>query len=430
MTVTLPHSGRALTTSDEEALTHALDRAWTLPSADDLAVLRELFPTVLDQEHGAGFADVGRDIHDGRTAQVIFSLGGVRLRMIDAARAEKLHERHVHRRIKLSATDAVFLNEDGSYPDWYARPAGTGVITRWSAKSRARMVETMASLDYRPLHDLHRQMGWTPGMVTFTYPGDWETVAGKGSDVKRHMHAFRERFHRQFGVPFVGVWKLEFQRRGAPHVHTFTAVPPIAPGAARRGRVCQIHYCGDCWCETFEAWACRTWADVVAHPDPVHRARHERAGVGVDFHACDTMTDARRLAVYFAGHSAKTTDGKEYQHVVPAAWQKPGTGPGRFWGYWGLSRPLVIATVTVQQWIRLRRVLRSVLRARDGLTAFQRHRWDLLGRGITRATATADAVRLGRRRTRRTLGYGGSMTGGFVLVNDAIRLGLDLASLA
>jgi len=109
-------------------------------------------------------------------------------------------------------------------------------------------------LDYTPLVE----SGRVPAMVTLTYPGDWECVAPDGTSVKRHMVLWRKRFQREWGEPARYIWKLEFQRRGAPHIHLWMA-PPQSPG--RTGR-------------TFWNWLSQEWADIVAHPDPEQRARH------------------------------------------------------------------------------------------------------------------------------------------------------------
>lgn len=71
-------------------------------------------------------------------------------------------------------------------------------------------------------------------MITLTYPGGWEVVAPDGASVKRHMVLWRNRFQREYGEPGRCIWKLEFQRRGAPHIHQWMA-PPMSPGRSGRG---------------------------------------------------------------------------------------------------------------------------------------------------------------------------------------------------
>ena len=82
--------------------------------------------------------------------------------------------------------------------------------------------------------------------------------------------------------------------------------------------------------------ALAAWAEVVDHPDPEQRRRHERAGTALDYAEGLRATDPRRVAAYFTKHGLMAA--KEYQHHVPDEWSEPGTGPGRFWGVWTLQR--------------------------------------------------------------------------------------------
>lgn len=191
-------------------------------------------------------------------------------------------------------------------------------IAHWSRKSRARMTARLATLDYSA-------MPWDaqhpPAMLTLTYPGDWLRVAPNGKVAKEQLKAFRRRYRSTFGVPLVGLWKMEFQKRGAPHFHILCVPPQVS--LAKGG--------------SFAAWASTAWADTVAAPEPKERAQHLRAGTGLDYKKGLHADDARRVAMYFSKHS--WAGGKDYQHEVPAAWLDAGS-VGRFWGYWGL-RPMV-----------------------------------------------------------------------------------------
>lgn len=181
-------------------------------------------------------------------------------------------------------------------------------ITGWSAKSRSRMIRVFAELDYAPLMSGEA----LPAMITLTYPGDWLTVAPSADVVKRvHFKAFTKRWKRNWGQPLRCVWKLEFQRRGAPHLHLFT-VPPGGHVSSRLKGWTGME---------FAPWLSRTWADVVAHPDREQRRRHELAGTAIDYADALTARDPKRLAMYFAKHSAPSLmSSKEYQHRVPREW--------------------------------------------------------------------------------------------------------------
>jgi hypothetical protein len=166
--------------------------------------------------------------------------GVVRLSWTNPVRAEKAAERAVHRhqrdvddaKLKIRSdldssgdhSDRAVVSSTRRSPTDTDRCGSGGVITEWSRKSRSAMCRTFAELDYSPLVE----SGRVPAMVTLTYPGDWEAVAPDGASVKRHMVLWRKRFQREYNEPVRYIWKLEFQRRGAPHIHLWMA-PPMSP---------------------------------------------------------------------------------------------------------------------------------------------------------------------------------------------------------
>ena len=240
-----------------------------------------------------------------------------------------------------------------------------GDIRGWSRKSRARMIATLSELDLAPLY----MSGDFPAMVTLTYPGDWKTVAPDGAAVKRHFKAFFKRYRRSWGEDLRCIWKLEFQYRGAPHLHLLM-VPPAGRAGEDRRRDFELRRLaaeenpslprprwrgavGDG--EKFKTWLSLTWADLVAHPDPGERAAHERAGTAVDFAEGARARDPRGAAVYFAKHGVYAE--KEYQNDPPELWTKSDTGVGRIWGYRGLSKALGGATITPDESLFFGRIL-------------------------------------------------------------------------
>ena len=278
------------------------------------------------------------------------------------------------------------------------------VITEWSRKSRSSMCRTFAELDYSPLVE----SGRVPAMVTLTYPGDWEVVAPDGASVKRHMVLWRKRFQREYGEPASYIWKLEFQRRGAPHIHLWMA-PPISPG--RSGRA-------------FAQWLSETWAQVVDHPDAEQKARHRLAGTAIDVRNGLKACDPKRLAIYFTKHSSPNLDGdKEYQHIVPELWRGPGRGPGRFWGVYGLKKALTAVEVPQDAYIAARRIVRRWSRSQavygDSGSRFPTSVVPRTAtRLVTRIIRGTGVVAHRRVRRRRTLCNQGGLAGGYALVND------------
>ena len=223
-----------------------------------------------------------------------------------------------------------------------------GVITEWSRKSRSAMCRTFAELDYNPLVE----SGRVPAMVTLTYPRDWEIVAPDGVSVKRHMVLWRKRFQREYGEPARYIWKLEFQRRGAPHIHLWMA-PPISPGRSGWG---------------FAQWLSNAWAQIVDHPDVEQKSRHLLAGTAVDVRNGLKACDPKRLAIYFTKHSSPNLHGdKEYQHIVPELWRQPGRGPGRFWGVYGLKKAIAIVEVAQDAYLLARRIFAAMVTQSGGV---------------------------------------------------------------
>ncbi|WP_141214019.1 rolling circle replication-associated protein [Mycobacterium marinum] len=355
--------------------------------------------------------------------------GVVRLGWTNPVRAEKAAERAVghHQRdvedAKLQIRDDFTRtggNDDQAVVSSTRRSAtGTdqrytgGVITEWSRKSRSAMCRTFAELDYSPLVEFGR----VPAMVTLTYPGDWEVVAPDGASVKRHMTLWRKRFQREYGELARYIWKLEFQRRGAPHIHLWLA-PPISPGRSGRG---------------FAQWLSETWAQIVDHPDAEQKARHRLAGTAIDVRNGLKACDPKRLAIYFTKHSSPNLHGdKEYQHVVPDLWRQPGRGPGRFWGVYGLKKAIAVVNVALDAYIAARRIVRRWSRSQavygDSASRFPtavvpRTVIRLVPR-VNRGTSMIEGRRL---RRRRALCNQGGLAGGYVLVNDGPKFAQQLS---
>lgn len=266
-------------------------------------------------------------------------------------------------------------------------------ITQWSAKSRARMVARLATLDYGPLYAADR----APAMVTLTLPGCWEQLAPTGKHFKAAIKRWKTAYARRFGAPVIGIWKLEFQGRGAPHLHLLLT-PPGGSG--------------------FAEWLSHAWRQAAWHGVEVTEElradwdRHLLAGTGVDYREGTRMTDPKRMAIYFAKHSAPGgASSKEYQHRVPEPWQVPGAGPGRFWGVWGLEPVEATVEVSPDDAIMTARILRRHSRA-QGLrrqVRVWRPRYDEVtgeAKGSPWRTSTVRAVRM-------------TGTRGFVCLNDA-----------
>lgn len=341
----------------------------------------------------------------------------------DVARRERTAERAQETARKHADEMARYLLEHGQLPE---DPEPERVVTEWSRKSRARMTRRLAELDYGPL----LRMGLRLPMTTLTYPGDWLAVAPTGKAVKRHLDQFRKRFERAWGFAYVGIWKLEFQRRGAPHLHLWGPEPEGTAGELRRLTATRYRPAvGDGL--PYREWLSAVWADIVDHPDPEQRRRHRLAGTAVDFREGERMRDPRRLAVYFTKHGSFSA--KEYQHQVPEAWSEPGAGPGRFWGYWGLDpatagvelhpEAAVWAGRILRRYARAQRVTqqRTVRRVRGGVPVPVDQVVGLAGAQLVTAPERVRYRKVRRRVVRLATGRG------FLCVNDGPSLAADLA---
>ena len=59
-----------------------------------------------------------------------------------------------------------------------------------------------------------------------------ESYPEDGKQVKAHLHAFITYLKRKFGNDTYYLWCLEFQKRGAPHVHFFSSLEPASETGA------------------------------------------------------------------------------------------------------------------------------------------------------------------------------------------------------
>jgi len=259
-------------------------------------------------------------------------------------------------------------------------------IKKWTAKSRTNMVARFLSLDFSPLFAGGNRL---PIFITLTYPGEWEVVAPTGSAVKRHLKAFVKKFETEKAEQLHAVWKLEFQSRGAPHIHIYTSTAENI--------------------DDFRAWLSEAWSQVVNHPNPVQRAMHRHAGTRVDVGKKYITERPSLIAIYFSKHSSPNMAGKkEYQNQPPKIWIEA-EDVGRFWGYWKLKPAQVSHEITRSEAVFISRCLRKWHRSK-GMTRKVRV-WR------TNARTQQKTSRWVTRRVDRM-----KSTSGFAAVPDAIRM--------
>lgn len=184
-------------------------------------------------------------------------------------------------------------------------------ISGFSGSSRMRLMRLLASL----------MRTCIPIFITLTYPGVW---SDNPKEWKTHLDRFEKSVMRKFPGSAL-VWKLEAQKRGAPHFHCLLYnVYTIDVG--------------------FRGWLSETWYRVVGSNDE----RHLMAGTRVEY-----LRSYRGAMAYAAKYMSKTTE-----ENLPEEWGRP----GRFWGVYGRSNlpvgevfevPLTwLESVTLQRWLR------------------------------------------------------------------------------
>lgn len=187
---------------------------------------------------------------------------------------------------------------------------GRSYISGFSPASRLRMMRLLATL----------RRDCVPVFLTLTYPSTWPDTP---SHWKKHLDRFAKRVLRRFPGAAL-VWKLEAQRRGAPHFHLMLyGVYEVPDG--------------------FKGWLSLAWYEVVGSQDE----RHLRAGTRVEY-----LRSYRGAISYAAKYMDKTVED------LPEEWGRP----GRFWGVIGrdnlptgeiIDVPLTWAeSVSLQRWLR------------------------------------------------------------------------------
>jgi len=183
--------------------------------------------------------------------------------------------------VSIYRTD-VLVHRGGTAPDVHDRTRGE--IKEFSAKSRARLafVASNTEVEFRT-------------MITLTYPGDFPS---DGRKVKSDLNKFLQWVTKDQGRCSV-LWFLEFQQRGAPHVHCLYSFGIPRNADERRGLRFRVS---------------AAWYRIVGSGD----VRHLQAGTRTE--RIRKRDGARHYAVKYAA--------KMHQKEVPASYRNV----GRFWG--------------------------------------------------------------------------------------------------
>lgn len=135
-------------------------------------------------------------------------------------------------------------------------------------------------------------------MLTLTYPREFPN---DGKQVKRNLKAFLVELGRKVqGLGYL--WFLEFQKRGAPHIHVLV-------------RGVRVH-------KPMQVWVSETWYRLCATGDE----RHLRAGTRLE--RIRKPDGARHYAVKYAFKMKQKSVPERYRDV------------GRFWGHSKAVKPI------------------------------------------------------------------------------------------
>ncbi len=201
-------------------------------------------------------------------------------------------------------------------------------VSDFSKSSQRRLLQTLLAVEWGEM--AADGLLW----IGLTYPGESRCIPEDGGTAKRHLRAFGLRWNRRFGKA-VGLWKMEFQRRGAPHFHLLLSMPTGIEIEAMR------------------EWVARSWWEVVGSEDPDHLQAGTSAAV---------WDDAGIPIGYISGYSRSDPTAKAYQHIVPDGFEKP----GRWWGCWNIKPDWRKVELSPAEWYQVRRALRKLYESRRG----------------------------------------------------------------
>ena len=272
--------------------------------------------------------------------------GGVYPNRVDGGQVNALRaltKSHICGRIQIEAVRAVELAKGGDFMHLESRPTKRkrrvedrpkrGEITCFSPSSRRRMMESVNTADMQAaLASPSRRSLF----VTLTVHED-EGVAHARLALKRLRDRLRHRFPSVFGW-----WKLEPQKRGAPHYHLWLIVDmreggiPVTPKSPDEMGECPF----DLWRIHLEQWFLRSWRGCTE--------QHTITQVRVE-----DPKSANGMKRYLSKYLGKAVD-------VPEHWRC-----NRYWGTWGeIPRTTVRCELSDSQAFKLRRIVRSLVRSR------------------------------------------------------------------
>ena len=190
-----------------------------------------------------------------------------------------------------------------------------GDIQGFSRKSRSRMLKKINQLDPDRISNLYH--------VTVTYPSRFPT---DGITHKTDLDVYIKRIKRRFGEDIALIWKLEFQKRGAPHYHILLLLP----------KEYNLLYLREWFKKNWKEVAQRFWDEKVEN--------HKRI-------SCDPVDSLKKSGFYITKYLTKEEEDTPLNQ-------------GRYWGCtrnWGdLIQEYI--KLTGKQLIHFRRLMKRYLK--------------------------------------------------------------------
>lgn len=246
-------------------------------------------------------------------------------------------------------------------------------IRDFSADSRRRLQRRLAMIN-----EMETKL---PDFLTLTYPAEY---SGDWREWKRHLHNFIKALVRRWPELW-GVWRLEFQKRGAPHFHFLLFDGPnlvaleVLDGNRNNKRRTIADPLSDHNKEIFK-WISETWYRIVGSGDP----RHLAAGTRIE-----PIQSWNGVRHYTAKYLAKLP---EEGGFVPAEYD----GTGRFWGVIGKARwkvSMFEKEIPELMFFKIKRVLRKMLE-KKGLNPWRMRLRGAIDHGMSTFISSPTALRL------------------------------------
>ncbi len=197
-----------------------------------------------------------------------------------------------------------------------------GDIIGFSKKSRYRMQKRMNRLDFNNLQNLYS--------VTLTYP---KRFPEDGETHKTDLDVMLKRFKRRFGKDIEYLWKLEFQKRGAPHYHILIRLP----------KKYKLPY--------LQKWLGKNWYEVAQRFWDEKQTNHLDAGTQFKELTSREGKNSIKSAAYYLCKYINKEEESTPKHQ------------GRYWGYsrnWGVL--LHEAELTGRELIQFRRLVKKYVK--------------------------------------------------------------------